>query len=167
DYALGTRGGRILPGHTSQTFIKGAKGMISKWWLKRTRPQPSPLLAITPDAYVGHCWPMDGDQGSLGIHLAEPIFITSMTIEYPSHNLLNHKMSSAPKEVELWGLKHDTTNAIYLGSFTYDIKSSSSSIQTFTLDQHQDILFEGAVLRILSNWGNKDHTCLYRIRIHG
>ncbi|CAO3644247.1 unnamed protein product [Cunninghamella blakesleeana] len=202
DYALALRGGRILPGYTSPTFIKGAKGYFSKWWLKRTRMHPSPLLAITPNAYyAGHCWPMDGDQGSLGIHLSEPISITNVTLEYPSQNVLNYKMSSAPREMELWGLKkingysliskdkkkmnihdqlkklnqpfenhqqkEDHMNAIYLGSFIYDIKQSPSSIQTFQLDHTNHPIFEGAVLRVLSNWGNEDHTCIYRIRIHG
>ncbi|KAI8330867.1 UNC-like C-terminal-domain-containing protein [Chlamydoabsidia padenii] len=169
DYALSTRGAMIIHSLTSPTFSEqGQEPRWTRWYTQLTRPTISPMVALAPG--TGQCWPMKGNHGSLGIRLSEPIAIQSITLEFP-----NRSMPSAPKQLEIWGIKdlvkdyshwmEDDTNSIFLGSFIYNIHSSSR--QTFTLDTNRYILFQGVVVRVLSNWGNEHYTCLYRVRVHG
>ncbi|KAI8084954.1 uncharacterized protein BX664DRAFT_387613 [Halteromyces radiatus] len=201
DYALATRGAMVLNAFTSPTLPSSSSaGTNNQWWWTKwytewSRPSLSPMIALTPGTHVGQCWPMKGNHGSLGIRLSEPISVQSITVEYPSRSVASNNMTSAPKQIDVWGLKkvdgsssnvmaqwdqqqqeqhitgnnNENDNMIFLGSFTYDIKksSASSSIQTFSLDTNRYVHFEGVVLRIRSNWGNDQHTCIYRVRVHG
>ncbi|XP_053550202.1 SUN domain-containing protein 1-like [Bombina bombina] len=40
-------------------------------------------------------------------------------------------------------------------------------LQTFQLTEENDKPFQIVELRIFSNWGHADYTCLYRFRAHG
>ncbi|KDR76219.1 hypothetical protein GALMADRAFT_68048 [Galerina marginata CBS 339.88] len=58
---------------------------------------------------------------------------------------------------------------IRLANFTYDIHAPSN-VQTFPVDPEIKALgvdFGIVVLRVLSNWGRDEFTCLYRFRVHG
>ena len=58
---------------------------------------------------------------------------------------------------------------IRLANFTYDIHSPNN-VQTFPVMpeiQELGIDFGIVVLRVLSNWGRDDFTCVYRFRVHG
>ncbi|ORZ22595.1 UNC-like C-terminal-domain-containing protein [Absidia repens] len=187
DYALATRGAMVLTSYTSATFspVDSQKRKQLWWWTQWysqwSQMQVSPVVALTPGTHAGQCWPMKGDHGSLGIQLSEPIAVQAVTVEYPSRSVVANHVSSAPKEFEVWGIKHidkkkkrtvdddddEGTNTIFLGSFTYDIKSSASPVQTFSLDTNRYIVLQGVVVRVRSNWGNHQFTCLYRIRVHG
>lgn len=64
---------------------------------------------------------------------------------------------------------HKTPEYLRLASFDYDVESSRS-VQTFDVDPHVKRLgidVGVVVLRIMSNWGIDDFTCLYRFRAHG
>jgi len=56
-----------------------------------------------------------------------------------------------------------------LANFTYDI-NNSKNIQTFPVDSEIKKLgvdFGIVVLRVLSNWGRQEYSCVYRFRVHG
>lgn len=56
-----------------------------------------------------------------------------------------------------------------LAEFEYNI-DARRNVQTFDLPpevRELDMDFEVVVLRVLSNWGHPEHTCLYRFRVHG
>jgi SUN domain-containing protein 1/2 len=58
---------------------------------------------------------------------------------------------------------------IRLANFTYNIHSPNN-VQTFPVMpeiQELGVDFGIVVLRVLSNWGRDDFTCLYRFRVHG
>ena len=58
---------------------------------------------------------------------------------------------------------------IRLANFTYDV-GSTRGVQTFPVNEAVRSLgvdFGIVVLRVLSNWGQRDFTCLYRFRVHG
>lgn len=58
---------------------------------------------------------------------------------------------------------------IRIASFQYDIHSPTN-IQTFPVDgeiKGLGIDFGVVVLMVKSNWGMRDYTCLYRVRVHG
>ena len=58
---------------------------------------------------------------------------------------------------------------IRIANFTYDIHAPRN-IQTFPVDEeirNLGVDFGIVVLRIKSNWGRDEYTCLYRLRVHG
>jgi SUN domain-containing protein 1/2 len=58
---------------------------------------------------------------------------------------------------------------IRIANFTYNIHAPRN-IQTFPVDEeirNLGVDFGIVVLRIKSNWGRDDYTCLYRLRVHG
>lgn len=59
---------------------------------------------------------------------------------------------------------------MYLGTFTYDASPQSRAIQTFPVPAAIRALhIPTSVLRFrfVSNHGNRDYTCVYRVRVHG
>jgi SUN domain-containing protein 1/2 len=58
---------------------------------------------------------------------------------------------------------------VRIANFTYDV-DSGKHVQTFpVLEEIKDkkMDFGVVVLRVLSNWGREEFTCLYRFRVHG
>jgi hypothetical protein len=165
DYAMSSRGATVLTQWTSPTFSPFSKSWWSKWY-----SPSSPKAALIPGMHAGQCWPMKGDHGSLGIRLAEPIVVQAISVDHPNRAVLANQVSSAPKHMEVWGLTrlHDDGDnpTVFLGSFTFDITASTTR-QTFDLDGASPLAFPGVIVRIRSNWGNTQHTCLYRVGIHG
>ncbi|KAL9555093.1 hypothetical protein MBANPS3_002516 [Mucor bainieri] len=172
DFALETRGARVIFTKTSATFDPvGA-------WKRRLRTSMGlsvlmrpPEMALRPDTHAGACWAMAGQQGSLGITLSEPILVQGVTIEHPSSNILLHAIDSAPKDVEVYGISHygvygKQEELVSLGRVYYDI-NSSKHVQTFTLNSNPTEPYRAVLIKIKSNWGSLDHTDLYRIRVHG
>ncbi|KAH9456569.1 hypothetical protein Pst134EB_012769 [Puccinia striiformis f. sp. tritici] len=74
----------------------------------------------------------------------------------------------APKEFELWGLHHDSQEAEgdLLLKGTYDI-DDSHNIQEFLVPKRNLHLYPRVLLKIKSNHGNPNLTCLYRVQVHG
>ena len=57
-------------------------------------------------------------------------------------------------------------NPIVLGNFTYDIDNVKNPVQTFKVVEVQKPITY-VELKIDSNYGNPEYTCLYRFRVHG
>ncbi|KAI8145654.1 UNC-like C-terminal-domain-containing protein [Fennellomyces sp. T-0311] len=183
DYALATRGARIIPKMTSPTYTPNNRhpwrsALAQAFGIHPGSYRPSPLIALLPETHVGQCWPMEGANGTLGILLSEPISIKSVTMEYPTKEVSSNT-SSAPQEFEVWGLRQvkvpaftgvqwpwwGDTDAEHLGTFRYDTRLERS-VQTFNVNSSEGT-FEGVIFRVLSNWGHRSYTCLYRARVHG
>ena len=196
DFALATRGARIIPKMTSATYILNKKhpwkaAMAQALGIHPGTYRASPLIAILPETHVGQCWPMDKANGTLGIVLSQPINIKSITMEYPAKDK-SMDMTSAPQDFEIWGLRKvhvplwgsvswpwhkNDTNASHLGTFRYDIQAGRP-IQTFNVvynnqgkgeddNNNSNNVFDAVIVRVLSNWGLEGYTCLYRVRVHG
>ena len=172
DFALESRGGHIIFTKTSSTFET-----ISPW-IQRLRKTAGlsvlthpPELAIRPETHAGECWSMAGNHGTLGILLSEPIMIQSVTIEHPSKNILLQDIDSAPKDIEIYGVGNygiygQKEELISLGRVYYDI-NTNKPVQTFTVNSNPTESYRSVLFKIKSNWGNSDHTDIYRIRVHG
>uniref|UniRef100_A0A673TT52 Sad1 and UNC84 domain containing 1 n=1 Tax=Suricata suricatta TaxID=37032 RepID=A0A673TT52_SURSU len=52
-----------------------------------------------------------------------------------------------------------------LGRFTYD--QDGESLQMFHTPKRPERAFQIVELRVFSNWGHPEYTCLYRFRVHG
>lgn len=183
DFALGSRGGRIIHSITSSTYHS------SPAWLQSIRHAAAysdnyskPEMAIFPDIHAGECWSMRGQEGTLGILLSETIHVKAITVEHPSQEVLRNKIHHAPKEMELFGiLKYPSSmkELVPLVKFEYNIHAQKH-LQTFQVPAAAEEnlaeggegtgdnnMFKAVVLKIYSNWGNEEHTDIYRIRIHG
>ena len=124
----------------------------------------SPRLAIQPQVHPGNCFGFNGARGSIGVKLSRPIIVKSVTIEHIPRQLApDNDISSAPRNMTLNGF--DGMDFVRLANFEFGADQPSVTVQTFSFRNEK--VFGKVKLDIESNWGNKDYTCVYRIRIHG
>ncbi|KAI8095438.1 UNC-like C-terminal-domain-containing protein [Thamnidium elegans] len=168
DYALKSRHASILYSITSPTYYHSPAWQQSIFrFVGLVLDSNSPELAISPQTYVGECWSMEGNSGTLGIVLSEPIIIDGITIEYPSQNMMKENMQHAPRSVELLGIENypkRPRKMKSLGTVEYNT-SGDSTIQTFKV--RSSATYKAVKIKVHSNWGSLDYTDIYRIRIHG
>ncbi|KAI7954080.1 hypothetical protein MJO28_006627 [Puccinia striiformis f. sp. tritici] len=126
-----------------------------------------PLTALASDLSIWTCWPFHGTTGQIAISLARTIWVGGLTIGHV-HRSLAYDIRTAPKEFELWGLHHDSQEAEgdLLLKGTYDI-DDSHNIQEFLVPKRNLHLYPRVLLKIKSNHGNPNLTCLYRVQVHG
>lgn len=120
--------------------------------------------SILQAGYVpGKCFAFHGQYGRIRIKLGKKITIRSVTLD---HLLYTDDNTSAPKNFEVYGLQDpDDYGGILLGQFVFNI--SGRPYQTFKILQNfTNISFEFVELRILTNYGKREYTCVYRLRVH-
>ncbi|KAL7328775.1 SUN domain-containing protein 3 [Mucor circinelloides] len=169
DFALGSRGGRIITSKTSKTYRAPP---TSKLFLRRALgyyPKiTKPAAVLQPGMQVGECWSMSGTNGTVGIYLSKEIYMTSVTIEHPSASVLLDDIKNAPQDFRVFGMPTDSPDLpdepLLLGQFKYDIHSEQKA-QKFPLET--DRPFHTVIIQFLSNWGNADFTDIYRIKVSG
>ncbi|XP_041642130.1 uncharacterized protein si:dkey-92f12.2 isoform X2 [Cheilinus undulatus] len=167
DFALETQGASVISTRCSETYrIRSA--CVTLFGIPLWYPSESPRTVIQgyPVLLPGKCWAFHGVQGTLVISLSHPIRITHVTLDHlPRYNSPTGNIDSAPKDFEVYGMKNDTEEGTLLGTFTYD--EHGESTQTFKLPSPSDDVYRYVELRVLSNWGHVEYTCLYRFRVHG
>ncbi len=60
----------------------------------------------------------------------------------------------------------DANEGFLLGNFKFD-NASPDFIQFFDVQNHTDVPLKIVELKINSNGGSKDYTCIYKFRVHG
>lgn len=95
DYALHSIGAHIIPYLTSDTAGSGSSHVAR-----------SPVTALQPELYPGHCWAFEGSSGQVGVMLPATIYIDGVTIDHAPKELVPD-IRSAPRDMELWGLVRD------------------------------------------------------------
>lgn len=176
DYAFANTGGRVIPLLTSATF-KSAGGSSR-----------SPITALSSDMSPGSCWAMSGSEGQIGIQLSHTIELSGIAIDHPPTTILLDP-TTAPRQFTVWAVLDpsspnvvDQTTTTYsnapvikgyqvarLGSFEYSI-NSKRSFQKFVLDQDVRkwrLSSPAVIVKVESNWGNKEFTCIYSIKAYG
>ena len=177
---------RIDPRTTSSTSPDQNKILTSIYRSTfRTRSRHPPIVALERWDEPGQAWcsavdrKLKSGRAQLGVILGSPVYPTQVTIEHlPKEASPGKNVATAPKSVELWVELADPSQRqspacsgdgpkgyVCLGEFTYDIEGSNH-IQTFNLDTVALSPITRAVIRVNTNWGG-DHTCLYRVRLHG
>ncbi|KAG6899548.1 hypothetical protein C0993_009280 [Termitomyces sp. T159_Od127] len=113
DYALHSGGARVIPALTSPTFevkpqtLRGTiLGAITGSGRAVGRP---PVWALHHELHNGHCWPVAGQTGQLGVALAAPIYVDAVSIDHVAAEVA-FDMRTAPREMELWGLVEGAEN---------------------------------------------------------
>lgn len=164
DFALESQGGIILSTRCTET--KTANAQFSIFGIPLWHATRSPRTVIQPGVHPGECWAFPGSTGYLVIQLSERIVITGFTMEHIPRSLTsNGVIDSAPKDFSVWALQYESDpEPKFLGEFKFD--EFGYSLQYFSavlLDEPYQIV----ELKILSNHGKMDYTCLYRFRVHG
>ncbi|XP_040212704.1 SUN domain-containing protein 1 isoform X6 [Rana temporaria] len=166
DFALESGGGSILGTRCSETY--GTKtALLSLFGIPLWYLSQSPRVVIQPDMYPGNCWAFKGAQGFLVVRLSMAILPTAFSLEHISKSLSpTGNITSAPKDFAVYGLENEyQEDGTLLVQSIYD--EEGEPLQTFYVMVENEKPFQIVELRILSNWGHADYTCLYRFRAHG
>ncbi|XP_070783098.1 SUN domain-containing protein 2 [Enoplosus armatus] len=167
DFALETQGASVVSTRCSETYrIRSACVTLFGFPLWYPSESPRTVIQGYPVLLPGKCWAFHGVQGTLVISLSHPTMITHVTLDHlPRYNSPTGRIDSAPKDFEVYGMKDDTEEGTLLGTFTYN--ENGESTQTFKLPNPSDVVYRVVELRVLTNWGHVEYTCLYRFRVHG
>uniref|UniRef100_A0A3B4YHV5 Sad1 and UNC84 domain containing 1b n=1 Tax=Seriola lalandi dorsalis TaxID=1841481 RepID=A0A3B4YHV5_SERLL len=166
DYALESGGGSILSTRCSETY-ETKTALMSLFGLPLWYFSQSPRVVIQPDVYPGNCWAFKGSQGYLVIRLSLRILPTSFCVEHiPKALSPTGNITSAPRNFTVFGLDDEyQEEGKLLGQYIY--QEDGESLQTFPVTEENDKAFQIIEVRVLSNWGHPEYTCLYRFRVHG
>lgn len=122
---------------------------------------------IQPNSAPGECWAFKGFQGHLVIKLSQKIVPTMFTYEHISKSVSRDgHIKSAPHKFQVRGLtSEDDMEGQLLG--TYEFLDNGETLQQFPVQESNPAAFELIELKVVSNHGHPDYTCLYRFRVHG
>ncbi|THV07331.1 hypothetical protein K435DRAFT_772677 [Dendrothele bispora CBS 962.96] len=132
DFAQYSGGARVVPSLTSSTFeIRPPNlrsqlvGMLTGGGYQIGRP---PITALHHDLHNGNCWPMTGTQGSLGVALATPAYIESISIDHVP-NEASFDMRSAPRHMEVWAMVEGRDNVAKFKQWMQEKEARREEIQ--------------------------------------
>ncbi|XP_077195673.1 SUN domain-containing protein 2 [Paroedura picta] len=167
DYALESAGASVISTRCSETY-ETKTALLSLFGIPLWYHSQSPRVILQPDVYPGNCWAFQGSQGFAVIRLTSRIHPTAVTLEHIPRSLSPRgTIPSAPKDFAVFGLSEEgQQEGTHLGKFMFN--QDEDPIQTFHLqDEDKSAAFQLVELRVLSNWGHPEYTCIYRFRVHG
>nr|CAD7260093.1 unnamed protein product [Timema shepardi] len=185
DYALESSGGSILSTRCTEVYFSDTSRVyvfnIPVPFLSSTN---SPSVIIKPGMSPGECWAFRGSQGSVVIQLAALIHISSFTLEHIPRSLaIQGRIDSAPKDFSVWVELEEVNPHLRGGRVENHLGKPpllSSPDRDLNLDltvlicraQHNKCStnappFNIVELKVDSNHGHLEYTCLYRFRVHG
>ncbi|XP_015498419.1 SUN domain-containing protein 1 isoform X2 [Parus major] len=166
DFALESGGGSVLSTRCSETY-ETKTALISLFGIPLWYFSQSPRVVIQPDMYPGNCWAFKGSQGYLVVRLSMKIYPTAFTLEHIPKTLSpTGNITSAPRNFSVYGLDDEyQEEGKLLGEYVYD--QDGEPLQMFPVMEKNEDAFQIVELRIFSNWGHAEYTCLYRFRVHG
>lgn len=166
DYALESAGASVINTRCSETY-ETKTALLSLFGIPLWYHSQSPRVILQPDVNPGNCWAFRGSQGFAVIRLSSLIRPTAVTLEHvPKALSPQGTIPSAPKDFTVYGLKEEREEeGLLLGRFTYN--QDGDPIQTFYIKGDDVGAFQLVELRVLSNWGHPEYTCIYRFRVHG
>nr|XP_056704938.1 SUN domain-containing protein 3-like [Euleptes europaea] len=161
DWAQKTLGATIDKERTSESYK--TESMNICWFFCSAKP---PETVLEPDVHPGNCWAFRGSEGHVVIKLPEKIYPLAVTVQHVAQAITpSESIVAALKDFVVSGLDDGTGEETLLGIFMYDI--DKEPIQTFQLQNQHSKQFLYIKFKILSNWGNQEFTCIYRLRVHG
>ncbi|KAH8299818.1 hypothetical protein KR044_006426 [Drosophila immigrans] len=167
DFALESAGGQILSTRCTESY-QTKSAQISVFGIPLWYPTNTPRVAISPNVQPGECWAFQGFPGFLVLKLNSLVHVTGFTLEHISKSLSpTGRIDSAPRNFTVWGLEHEKDQEpVLFGEYEY--QDNEAALQYFVV-QNVDVKrpYEIVELRIETNHGHPDYTCLYRFRVHG
>ncbi|XP_069374169.1 SUN domain-containing protein 1-like isoform X7 [Paralichthys olivaceus] len=166
DYALESGGGGVLSTRCSETYETKA-ALLSLFGVPLWYFSQSPRTVIQPDVHPGNCWAFRGSTGFLVIRLSMRILPTAFSLEHiPKALAPSGALHSAPRDFSVYGLEDERQDrGKLLGAYTYD--EDGEALQTYPAAEENDQMFQIIEVKVLSNWGHQEYTCIYRFRVHG
>ncbi|KAL7869795.1 hypothetical protein AOLI_G00137830 [Acnodon oligacanthus] len=166
DYALESGGGSVLSTRCSETY-ETKTALMSLFGLPLWYFSQSPRVVIQPDVHPGNCWAFRGSHGYLVIRLSMKIIPTAFSLEHIPKTLSpTGNISSAPRNFTIYGLDDEQQEEGHvLGRYVYE--EDGEPLQTYPVKENRTNAYQIIELRVLSNWGHPEYTCLYRFRVHG
>ncbi|XP_010869751.4 SUN domain-containing protein 2 isoform X2 [Esox lucius] len=166
NFALESQGASLVSTRCSETY-RSRSACVSFLGIPLWYPSESPRTVIQGHPLqAGRCWPFQGAQGTLVIALSHPAYVTHVSLEHlPVFRAPSGRIDSAPKAFSVYGLSTETEEGTLLGTFTYD--QNGDPVQTFQMPNPAGTVYEYVELRVLSNWGHVEYTCVYSFRVHG
>jgi hypothetical protein len=164
DYALQAAGARVVPSLTSEPYTPRGALIPTKVWHALGLDAGVGPAAAPPDRTNP-----EGAEGKLTVRLSRPVRPTHFSVEHLHAALCdparNANCSSAPKAMDVVGRGADG-DVVEFGSFSYAASSDAPTVQTFAAASLGERV-DAVTLRVKSNHGHPDYTCLYRFRVHG
>ncbi|XP_035696226.1 SUN domain-containing protein 2-like isoform X1 [Branchiostoma floridae] len=166
DHALESAGGSVLSLRCTETY-ESKSAQLSILGIPLWYKTNSPRTVIQPDVHPGNCWAFRGSEGYMVIQLSGVVRPTSFSLEHIPKSLSpTGQIDSAPKDFTVYGLEDESQpEGDLLGNYTYD--DNADPLQYFPVQATDVKPYPIVELRILSNHGNPDYTCIYRFRVHG
>uniref|UniRef100_A0A0K8SWT4 SUN domain-containing protein n=2 Tax=Lygus hesperus TaxID=30085 RepID=A0A0K8SWT4_LYGHE len=164
DYALGSLGAAIASIFSTRPYTKRPAEYVP-WEVLHWEHFNTPDVIIKPGIMPGECWAFEG-RGFVAIQLSMPIYVSGFSLEHTPKELtpFGH-IESAPRKFSVWGLLSlEDKDEEFLGRFEFE--DNGKSLQTFDAVVREKA-FHLVELRIESNHGHLEYTCLYRFRVHG
>ncbi|XP_015838244.1 SUN domain-containing protein 3 isoform X2 [Tribolium castaneum] len=160
DFALESSGGKVLSVEAAP--YSNPKSLFG-FSLCEGDHGPSSMIQAT--TAPGQCWAFKGQTGKAVLQLIDYVLIDSVTLEHiPPTISPSGGIDSAPKDFKLWGLEKPNGAKLFLGEFRYT--AEGGTVQTFNVNNVSSF-YKYVEFEIVTNHGNKDFTCVYRIRLHG
>eukprot|EP00727_Mastigamoeba_balamuthi_P014022 m51a1_g9242 putative sun domain-containing protein 2 (390) ;mRNA; f:131363-132882 len=143
-------------------------------------------IVLDPDVHPGNCWCFKGRAGHVTVKLPQYARVTGVSIDHIPRSLASN-FQSAPRAFGVLGLgseeeggmgllgfrRERERKVVLLGSFEYNASPHGvepDPSQYFPISAENSPAqggFSYVQLRVDSNWGHIDYTCIYRFRIHG
>ncbi|XP_037071730.1 SUN domain-containing protein 2-like [Pollicipes pollicipes] len=165
DYALESAGGSVVSTKCTESYnVKSAR--ISVLGIPLWYASNNPRTIIQPHMSPGECFAFRG-QGYFVIALSRRIVPTGFVMEHISRNLTpSAAIDSAPREFTVLGLADpQDREGVVLGDYVYE--EAGPPLQEFGAQVVGAADFSVVELRVKSNWGHPNYTCVYRFRVHG
>jgi len=168
DYALEANGGKVVDTRCTEYTEEPRQNVVKFLGIPIIHMSKQPNILIKAGRMPGQCFPFKGDHGSVVIKLAVPVKPKEFVLEHLSKSIsiVGH-INSAPNNFTVYALKDkNDKEGTVLGRYFYDAENGAS-IQRFKPQLVHVPVVEYIEVRITSNWGNPNYTCLYRFRVHG
>lgn len=174
DYALATSGTQIVRASTTYCINKTQSSSSSTHSISSQCKNSPAHLLLGQERAKGECWGMEGSSGFVVLGLREAIVPRAVAVVHPTREGDGRSSSSssgsaymgAPRDFRVYGCESpDASGKVLLGSFMYDV-TNPDVMQEFEL-RRQDRAFKYVLVEIVSNWGNPEWTCLYKIKLYG
>ncbi|XP_045448794.1 SUN domain-containing protein 5-like [Melitaea cinxia] len=170
-YSLEIIVNKFIPLETETGHIEGTQAIIGRntteWggyvalWgilpLWRAAPPPDTVLKLrrpTPS----DCWPFRGSYGEVTIEMPKTLLVSKISVEH----IRPDTARSAPKHFVIYGV---SSNGTWIKGADGIYEYNKPAKQYFKLD-NRNVPFQQIVFRVLSNQGNMNYTCIYRLRFY-
>ncbi len=149
---------------SSKSYYAPSEWSFIKYISWGSKPRPH-RLALSSDNSFGNCWAFTGSSGTLSLQLAVPTIPSTFTLCHLSKAFSTDR-SSAPANFEVHAIPDISApdETIILGTYSYTL--NGTDCQEFPVHYRLNDPAMNYQLRVLSNHGKQEYTCIYQFGLH-